>query len=187
MNDLNLTLTGWVATEPHMVVRRDGSPTDMCTFRMAQTPRRFNPAVKDWRDAQTEWFTVRVHRDAAYFVERSVAKGQPVVVCGRLRSHTWQTAEGESRTEMQLDATAVGHDLSRGYATFRRAVVDGSGTIADAGARAEDTVDVDADVDESEAELTAEEATQWEMAPSADVDESDADEADARVRAALSA
>ena len=129
MNELEITVTGWVATSPTMVVRRDGTPTDMCTFRVAQTPRRYNPSTNEWADAKTEWFDVRVRRDAAYLVERSVEKGQPVVVTGRLRTEEWSTGEGEPRWGMRVEASAVGHDLTRGYATFHRATVDSSGEV----------------------------------------------------------
>lgn len=138
MRELEITVIGWVATSPAMVVRRDGAATDMCTFRVAQTPRRFNPSTNEWADARTEWFDVRVRRDAAAFVVSSVAKGQPVVVTGRLSTEEWSAPDGQSRWAMRLDASAVGHDVTRGIATFQRATVDSSGNVTPTSAKADE-------------------------------------------------
>ncbi|WP_084130369.1 single-stranded DNA-binding protein [Demequina sp. NBRC 110055] len=138
MRDLEITVTGWAATSPAMVVRRDGSMTDMATFRVAQTPRRFNPSTNEWADGRTEWFDVRVRRDAAALVVSSVEKGQPVVVTGRLRTEEWSGPDGATRWAMRVDATAVGHDLTRGTAKFQRATVDASGEVTPAPPKAED-------------------------------------------------
>ena len=123
MNDLTITVSGWVATEPRYVVGRNG--TSLTSFRVASTNRYFDRTSNAWEDGQTEWFTVRTFRGAALTVLDSIAKGQPILVTGRLRTNTWESEAG-SRTDLVIDATAVGHDLTRGIATFRRAVGDAS-------------------------------------------------------------
>ena len=50
----------------------------------------------------------------------SIHKGQPVLVAGRLRTNVW-TKEGVTYERLTLEATTVGHDLTRGTATFFRA------------------------------------------------------------------
>lgn len=124
MNDLTITVTGWVATTPAFVVRRDGKQTDMVTFRVAQTPRRFDSAQGKWVDKKTEWFDIRVHGATAVFIEKSVHKGDPVIVTGRLQTDEWATSDGANRFALQVNASSVGHDLSRGIARFSRAVVE---------------------------------------------------------------
>lgn len=123
MNDLTITVSGWVATEPRHVVGPTG--TSLTSFRVATTSRYFDRTRNAWQDAPTEWFTVRTFRNAAITVQNSIAKGQPVVVTGRLRTNTWESDSGP-RTDLVIDATAVGHDLTRGVAKFRRAVGDAS-------------------------------------------------------------
>jgi single-strand DNA-binding protein len=118
MNDLILNVAGWVATEPKLRVGASG--TSVASFRLASTSRYFDRGTSAWKDGQTEWFTVRVFRAAAITVSQSIAKGQPVLVQGRLRSNDWESESGP-RTELLLDATAVGHDLTRGIARFVRA------------------------------------------------------------------
>ncbi|WP_062135437.1 single-stranded DNA-binding protein [Demequina aestuarii] len=125
MKDLTMTVTGWVATDPRLVVTRDGAGPTMCTFRLAQTSRYFDRSTDKWTDGNTEWFTVRVFRDSARLVAESVRTGQPVIVEGRLRTNEWTDAQKVTHWGLQLDATCVGHDLTKGLATFTRAVVTG--------------------------------------------------------------
>jgi len=122
MNDLTVTVTGWVATDPKLHVVPGG--TDLVSFRLASTSRYFDRSKNEWVDRETEWFTVRVFRSAAVLVERSLHKGQPVVVVGRLHSNEWKADTG-TRTDLVIDVITVGHDLTRGIGDFRRAVVDG--------------------------------------------------------------
>jgi single-strand DNA-binding protein len=90
----------------------------IASFRLAHTPRvRRNG---EWADAATTWITVTCFRTLAENVKASIHKGQPVLVAGRLRTNVW-TKEGVTYERLTLEATAVGHDLTRGTATFFRA------------------------------------------------------------------
>lgn len=121
MNDLIITVTGWVATDPKLHVGPSG--ISMASFRLASSSRYYDRAKESWADGATEWFTVRGFRASALFIAESIAKGQPVLVHGRLRTNTWQAEDGP-RTDMVLDVISVGHDLTRGIARFTRAVQD---------------------------------------------------------------
>lgn len=130
MNDLTIAVTGWVATDPRHVVGPTG--TRLTSFRLASTSRYFDRDKGVWADGNTEWFTVRAFRAAAITVMNSVEKGQPVVVTGRLRSHQWE-AESGPRFDLIIDANSVGHDLTKGIASFTRATADATltGDLAD--------------------------------------------------------
>ena len=152
MNDLTITVSGWVATKPRHVVGRNN--VSLTSFRVASTSRYFDRAANAWEDGPTEWFTVRTFRSAALTVLDSIEKGQPVIVTGRLRTNTWESEAGP-RTDLVIDASGVGHDLTRGIATFRRAVGDpnlggvepptvADGDEADDAARVADAADSDA-------------------------------------------
>jgi len=157
MNDLLITVTGWVATDPRLYVGTQG--VRMTSFRLASTSRYYDRNAGTWADGQTEWFTVRLFRSAAVLVLESIKKGQPVVVHGRLRTNEW-TAESGPRTDLVIDAQSLGHDLTRGIAKFDRAVADGTeprpdgaddaaegddDTVPDAVAGAADELDEDAE------------------------------------------
>lgn len=123
-NDLMVTAVGWAATKPKEVT--GGVP--FTSFRLASTPRFFDTRQGAWVDGRTEWVTVKVFRDIALNVAASIGKGDPVLVHGRLCTEEWQSESG-LRTAMVIEATALGHDLTRGRGVFVRTV---------RGARAED-------------------------------------------------
>jgi single-strand DNA-binding protein len=50
-----------------------------------------------------------------------VRKGDPVLVHGRLRTDVWEREDGHTSVSYVVEATCVGHDLSRGTAVFARA------------------------------------------------------------------
>lgn len=111
---------------------------------------------------------MRTFPSAALTVLDSIEKGQPVIVTGRLRTNTWESDAGP-RTDLVIDASAVGHDLTRGIATFRRAVGDpnlggvepptlADGDEADAAARVADVAGSVADAAGSDAGAGAETA-----------------------------
>lgn len=116
-NDLMVTVVGWAATRPKEVT--GGVP--FTSFRLATTPRYFDNRQGGWADGRTEWLTVKVFRDVALNVASSIAKGDPVVVHGRLRTEDWQ-ADGGVRTTLVVEASALGHDLTRGRGVFVRTV-----------------------------------------------------------------
>lgn len=89
----------------------------VASFRLANTPRvRRNG---EWGDAPTTWITVTCFRALAENVAASLHKGQPVLVAGRLRTNVW-TKDGMTYERLTLEASTVGHDLTRGTSTFQR-------------------------------------------------------------------
>ncbi len=155
MNDLTMTVNGWVATEPKQHVGPSG--VRLTSFRLATTSRYYDREQQEWVDGRTEWFTVKVFRAAAITVAESVKKGQPVTVTGRFRTHEWEGDEG-MRMDLVIDASSVGHDLTRGTATFTRAV--GDETVGEPDAK-------DADADDESGPGAAAEAQEDQLPVSA--------------------
>jgi single-strand DNA-binding protein len=60
-------------------------------------------------------------RGLAEHVRDSVRKGEPVLVQGRLRTDVWEREDGHTSVSYVVEATCVGHDLSRGTAVFAKA------------------------------------------------------------------
>jgi single stranded DNA-binding protein len=118
MNETMVTLVGHVATEPAMRLTTGGAR--VTSFRLASTERRFDKGINAWRDAHTTFFTVTTWRTTAENVRDSVAKGQPVVVHGRLRDSSYEAKDGQWRTVLEVEAFALGHDLSRGVSEFTK-------------------------------------------------------------------
>jgi single-strand DNA-binding protein len=86
---------------------------------MATAERYLDRATGEWVDRETVWLDVVCWKALADHVVASIHKGDPVLVRGRLRVSTWESEQGP-RQSIQVVATSVGHDLSRGRATFTR-------------------------------------------------------------------
>ncbi|MER7662394.1 MULTISPECIES: single-stranded DNA-binding protein [unclassified Streptomyces] len=134
MNDTMVTVVGNVATN---VDYRETASGGVARFRIAVTPRRWDRQSASWTDGYTSFYTVIAWRTLAINLAGSVSVGDPLLVHGRLRvreedregyratdpggSRNGQR-EGQRRTFVDIEAVAVGHDLTRGTSAFRRVV-----------------------------------------------------------------
>jgi single-strand DNA-binding protein len=121
MNDIEITVIGNVASDITMRYTTSGAP--VASFRVAAGTRHFDRARERWIDGDTHFFSVSCFRDLAQNVERSLGKGQPVIIKGRLRSREVLRECGDhahTTRYFDVEATVVGHDLSRGTAAFTR-------------------------------------------------------------------
>ncbi|MFF2039959.1 single-stranded DNA-binding protein [Kitasatospora sp. NPDC058170] len=118
MNETAVTMIGNVATEVSYSETTGGVP--MASFRLASTERRYDRAAGGWVEGDTHWVSVTAWRALAVHVIGSLGKGDPVMVSGRLKVREWVDGEVR-RCRVEIDARSVGHDLSRGTTTFRRA------------------------------------------------------------------
>ncbi|AOT58923.1 MULTISPECIES: single-stranded DNA-binding protein [Streptomyces] len=121
MNDTLVTVVGNVATN---VEYRETPTGGVARFRFAATARRWDRERAAWTDGHTSFYTVNAWRQLGANLAASVAVGEPLVVHGRLRVREEPSAggpaDGPRRTFVDIDALAVGHDLTRGTSAFRR-------------------------------------------------------------------
>ena len=118
MYEAHVSLTGYVATQPVTRFMKDGVTN--VTMRVAWTPRRQDRESGEWLDGNTSYATVICWRKLATNVAVCLRKGEPVTVQGRLSVREYQDREGRPRTAVEIEASAIGHDLNRGVATFAR-------------------------------------------------------------------
>ncbi|MFE9449310.1 single-stranded DNA-binding protein [Streptomyces sp. NPDC006739] len=117
MNETMICVVGNVATPP---VYREPVSGPSARFRLAVTSRYWDREKNAWTDGHTNFFTVWANRQLATNAAASLEVGHPVVVQGRLKVRT-ETREGQQAwASADIDAVAIGHDLSRGTALFRR-------------------------------------------------------------------
>ncbi|MFG3283927.1 single-stranded DNA-binding protein [Streptomyces sp. NPDC048111] len=117
MNETMVTLVGNVATQ---VDWRETATGGVARFRLAVTARRFDREKQSWVDGATSFYTVWASRTLGMNLTGSVAIGEPVVVHGRLKVRDEERADGPRRFSADVDAVAIGHDMSRGTTAFRR-------------------------------------------------------------------
>jgi single-strand DNA-binding protein len=113
-----VTLVGFVAREPMLRNTKDG--TSVADVRIGTTARYLDRELDLWRDGETSYYSVNCWRRLADNVRASLRKGDPVIVKGKFRTRSYTDKEGTVKTEAEIVADTIGHDLSRGIANFIR-------------------------------------------------------------------
>jgi single-strand DNA-binding protein len=116
----NITVSGLVATTPRHLITADGLP--ITSFRLASSNRRFDKAKGIWVDGETNWYTITAFKQLAINVAASINKGDRIFVQGVLRVRDWDNGE-RSGTSVEIEAEAMGHDLTWGNSIFTRTVL----------------------------------------------------------------
>ena len=111
-----VAVRGFVATEPRHLVTEAGLP--ITSFRLVTTRRRYNRQASAWEDGGHNWYTVSAFRKLALGAAGSIAKGDPVLVAGRIQLREW-TGDKQGVT-VEIEADAIGHDLAWGSSRFTR-------------------------------------------------------------------
>jgi single-strand DNA-binding protein len=115
MSDTFVTFHGWVGND---VTHRTPNGLSVANFRVASTPRIKRGG--EWTDGDTTWYSVSAWRSLADNVRDSVKKGDAVIIHGRLRTESWVREDKQMSTTLAVEATLVGHDLTRGTSEFTR-------------------------------------------------------------------
>ena len=126
MNDTQMTIVGNVVDSPKL--RRTKNGHLVASFRVASTPRRFDREQQAWVDGDTLFVSVTAWRSLAENVADSLRKGQPVVVMGRYCQREYKQNE-TLRTAYELEASTIGHDLSRGVSRFEKIIRTAAATV----------------------------------------------------------
>ncbi|WP_462186999.1 MULTISPECIES: single-stranded DNA-binding protein [unclassified Frankia] len=110
MLETTITLVGNLVDDPDHRMAANGA--SICTFRLASTPRRFDRSESRWVDGTTLFLRVSCWRQLADNVAASLVRGDRALVYGRLRQRSFETGEGERRVTYEIDADAVGTELT---------------------------------------------------------------------------
>ncbi len=116
-SDNHTSIVGNLVEDPELRFTNNG--TAVANLRVAVTQRIQQDG--QWRDGDTSFFKVNVWRGQAEHLADSLAKGDRVMVTGRLRQRTWETPEGEKRSVAELEADEVGASLKFATAKVERA------------------------------------------------------------------
>lgn len=131
MFETQLTIIGIALNAPQMRRLTDTGQL-AASFRVASTSRRWDKITGEWVDGQSLRVRVTCWRKLAEGAVASVKVGDPVIVVGRLYTRDWVDEQGNRRVLYELDATTVGHDLTRGIAKFTRPTpMETTGVIED--------------------------------------------------------
>ena len=133
-NEAQLSVVGYVASEPEF--SRVGNSIPKLTMKVAWTTRRRESSSGEWVDGNTSFVRVTCWRRLADNLATCLRKGDPVLLRGRLDVRPFTGKDGVRRVSVDVEASHLGHDLSRGVAGFRR-VWETTGKTAEEAAVAE--------------------------------------------------
>ena len=137
----SITLTGLVATVPHVVSTGDRVP--FTSFRLASNQRYYDRKTSQWVAGETNWYTVTAFRALAVNAGASVHKGDRVIVSGRLKIRRWEAGE-KNGISVDVEAESIGHDLVWGTAQYLRTVQRETEATAGAVSQERESVETDA-------------------------------------------
>ena len=119
---MSTTITGNITRDPELRFTPNGQA--VATFGVAVN--------RKWKDArgeqqeQASFFDVKCWRELAENVTNSLAKGDRVIVTGRLEQRSWETDAGDKRSKVEIVADEVGPSLRWANATVTRVERQGS-------------------------------------------------------------
>jgi single-strand DNA-binding protein len=117
-NEAQLSVVGYVASEPQF--SRVGNGIPKLTMKVAWTTRRRESSSGGWVDGNTSFVRVTCWRRLAENLATCLRKGEPVLLRGRLEVRPFTGKDGVRRVSVDVDASYLGYDLTRGVAGFRR-------------------------------------------------------------------
>lgn len=91
---------------------RLGNNPEITTLPSGKERVRFSIAVdRDYKGEDgkrpTDWIAVTMWRGAAYCRKTNLAKGDSVVVTGRMENHTWTDENGQQRSLIGLNCASI--------------------------------------------------------------------------------
>ncbi len=116
-NGNTVTLVGNVTRDPELRFTPSGQAN--ATFGLAVN-RVWNDRQTNERREAVSFFDVVCWREMAENASESLHKGARVVVTGRLEQRSWETAEGERRSKIEVIADEVGPSLRWATAEIRK-------------------------------------------------------------------
>jgi single-strand DNA-binding protein len=116
--DTYVTVHGNLVADP--VPRSTASGATVVGIRVAASGRRFDRASGEFRDGDPMYIGVSCWRGLGGHVMASLRRGDSVIVLGRLLHRSYDDRQGNRRGVHEIDAIAVGPDLTRCAVDVRR-------------------------------------------------------------------
>lgn len=118
-----VTVVGNLVEDPELRFTASGIPR--ANIRVAVNRSWLDPN-NEWQE-ETSFFSGTVWRQYAENVAESLEKGSRVIVTGRLQQRSWETAEGERRSVIEIRIEEIGPALRFATADVRRTTRESGG------------------------------------------------------------
>lgn len=107
-----ITVQGNIGKDPEIKFSGDLGITK---FTLAETPRTKNKTTGQWEDGETIWFNVVFFGSQAEAVVDNYAKGETVLLIGKLRQSTYTDKAGIPKSSLEI----VGESMAKVARTSR--------------------------------------------------------------------
>jgi single-strand DNA-binding protein len=164
-NEAHVSLAGYVVGEPRYLKVGQGQVPKL-TVRVCWTTRRWDSATGGFVDGNTSFVDVICWRQLAENASTCLRRGDCVVAKGRLDIRSFTGRDGQRRTVVEVEASALGPDLSRGVVAGYRRIWSPAGRTAERHEVAGQADDGGDAVVDDEAAATA--AAEAELVPEAE-------------------
>jgi single-strand DNA-binding protein len=131
MNETTVTLIGNLTADPELRFTQAGAV--VANFTVATTPRTFDRASGEWKDAEALFMRCTIWRQPAEHLAESLRRGDRVIVVGRLKQRSFETRDGDKRTVIECDATEIGASLQFRQAKLTAPTRTGAQATTDSG------------------------------------------------------
>jgi single-strand DNA-binding protein len=106
-----VTLVGRLGDDPQIRFTQGGK--SVASFSMVTSKSRKNEQTQQWEESETTWYRVEAWDAFGESIVESLAKGDAVIVVGRLFTESFTGKDGNQRTSLKVAAYSVGPDLKR--------------------------------------------------------------------------
>ncbi|MDD7465423.1 MAG: single-stranded DNA-binding protein [Actinomycetaceae bacterium] len=124
-NDTVISVRGWAGCDPTIYKNENpDSGEDLqlssAIFTLGVTPRMYNKRSHAYENGATTWYSVRCYGSLAVNVGKSVRRGAPLLVRGRLITRSFTDKQGTDRSVQQIVADSVAIDLNFMVAAYAK-------------------------------------------------------------------
>lgn len=113
-----ITLIGNLTADPELRFTPSGKA--VANFTVANTPRVFDKQRGEHVDGEPMFLRCNAWKQLAENVAGTLAKGNRVIVQGKLKSRSFEDKEGNKRTVFEVDVFEVGPSLKFATATVQK-------------------------------------------------------------------
>ncbi len=124
MADNTITVVGNLTRDPE--IRYTASGQANARLGIAVSRRWQNRQTQEWEE-RTSFFNIVAWGDMAENISDTLAKGNRVLVNGRLEQRSWETEQGEKRSVVEIVADEIGPSLRWATAQVTRSERRGGG------------------------------------------------------------
>jgi single-strand DNA-binding protein len=112
-----ITITGTLGADPELKFTPSGAA--IVNLRVV-TDTRFKDDAGKWQSRDTSWWRVTAWRQLAENTAETLAKGDKVIIVGKIKQREYEANDGEKKSVVEVEATNIGPDLSKFSANISR-------------------------------------------------------------------